>query len=255
MLSKNIPVVGGALIDAIWFTNPMFYPLGGSVVTNIWGQMKSAAEAGNKKVGVVLCTEIAACAQAQPLFTKNATDVGMQMVYNALASQTQASYTAECLAAKNAGAEAVATSPTPWSCAGLRPPELQPRSGSAPTWARPRPLIKQRPRSARRSAPPSDWICLDTTIQAAKDLNAALKQYHPEYAVRAAASTTSSARAVHAWAGGIEFAKAITNANVAADRDRHQRGRHQGPVDVPRETLGGIAPPLTFSDGTKPTRR
>ncbi|HEY2331016.1 MAG TPA: ABC transporter substrate-binding protein, partial [Acidimicrobiales bacterium] len=108
VLSKKIPVVGGAEIDALWFTNPMFYPIGGSVITNIWGQMKSAAEAGNKKVAVVLCTENPACAQAQPLFTKNATDVGMQMVYNALASTTQASYTAECLAAKNAGAEAVA---------------------------------------------------------------------------------------------------------------------------------------------------
>ena len=86
----------------------MFYAVGGAVIANLWGQMKSASVQGVKKVGVLLCTENPACAGRAPLFKSEATANGMTETYNAVASGTQPSYTAECLAAKQAGVQALA---------------------------------------------------------------------------------------------------------------------------------------------------
>jgi branched-chain amino acid transport system substrate-binding protein len=214
VLSKRIPVVSGPLVDATWFSNAMFYPVGGSVVTNIWGQMKSAAVAGNTKVAVVLCTESAACAQAQTLFTKNAESVGMQMVYNALASATQASYTAECLAAKNAGATALAN-----FAGGVVLVKDCARQNYNPFWisADQGPgitLIKQQPSLGKAVGSSEQWNCLDTTIPATKDLNAALAVNHANW-LPGGKDVDLASGGCTSWVSGVEFAKAITNANVA----------------------------------------
>jgi branched-chain amino acid transport system substrate-binding protein len=254
VLEKRVPVVGGSLIDALWFTNPMFYPVGGSVVTNIFGQMKSAAVAGNKKVAVILCTESAACQQAQPLFTKNATDVGMEMVYNALASTTQASYTAECLAAKKAGAEAVAN----FTNAVVMARDCA-RQNYNPFWVSAdegfgASVIKQQPALGKAVGSSEQWNCLDQTlsIQPAKDLNAALDQFHPEWRPGGKNYDLSLSGDCTSWAGGMAFAKAMENAAVAADATATSDDVIRGLSMFKDETLDGIAPPLSYSDGSKP---
>jgi branched-chain amino acid transport system substrate-binding protein len=230
----------------------MFYPVGGSVVTNIWGQMKSAAEAGNKKVAVVLCTEVAACAQAQPLFTKNATDVGMEMVYNALASQTQASYTAECLAAKNAGAEAVANFTNvvvmARDCARQNYNPFWISADMGPSLS----LIKQQPSLGNAVGSSEQWNCLDETIPAAKDLYTALKQFHPNWTSSGKDYPLFTSGICTTWAGGLAFTKAIENAAVAADATATNEDVIKGLSMFKDETLGGIAAPLNYSDGSKP---
>jgi branched-chain amino acid transport system substrate-binding protein len=251
VLEKRIPVVGGAEIDALWFTNPMFYPLGGSVITNIWGQMKSAAEAGNKKVAVILCTENPACAQAQPLFTKNATDVGMEMVYNALASTTQASYTAECLSAKKAGAEAVAN----FTNAVVMARDCA-RQNYNPFWISADEgfgisVIKQQPSLGKAVGSSENWNCLDTTIPATKELNEALKVKHASWLPGGKDADLATGGCI-AWGSGTEFAKAISNAAVAPTATVTSEDVIRGLSMFKGETLGGIAPPLTFSDGSKP---
>ncbi len=252
VLSKRIPVIGAALIDATWFTNAMFYPSGGSVVTNIWGQMKSAAVNGNKKVAVVLCTENPACAQAQPIFTKNATDVGMQMVYNALASQTQVSYTAECLAAKNAGATAIAN----YTNSVVMAKDCA-RQNYNPDWINAGgpnlSIIKQVPALGKTVGSAEQWNCWDQTIdlQTAKDLRAAQQQYHPEW-TPTGKNADIALGGCGIWASGVEFAKAISNANVAPTATVTNEDVIKGLSMFNKETLGGIVPPLTFSDGSKP---
>jgi branched-chain amino acid transport system substrate-binding protein len=252
VLEKRIPVVGGALIDATWFTNPMFYPNGGSVVTNIWGQMKSAAVNGNKKVAVVLCTENPACAQAQKIFTQNAEDVGMEMAYNALASQTQASYTAECLAAKNSGATAVAN----YTNAVVMARDCA-RQGYNPDWINAGgpnlSTIKQQPALGKTVGSAEQWNCFDQAIDlpAAKDLRAAMELYHPNW-LPGGKDHDLALGGCTSWASGVEFAKAIENANVAPTATATNEDVIRGLSMFEGETLGGIAPPLTFSDGSKP---
>jgi branched-chain amino acid transport system substrate-binding protein len=252
VLSKRIPVVNGYGGDALPFTNPMFYFVGGSVIANTWGQMKSASVAGAKKVSVVLCTEVAACASAQPLFTKNAQSVGLEMVSNVLASGTQASYTAECLQAKKAGAEAVAAfinlTVFARDCTrqGFKPiyinadllPSLQ--------------TLKATPEITTVTGSAEAWPCFDQSIPGSADMYAALKQYHSGWTKTGKDYALSTSDICVAWAGGMEFKKAIENAAVTESATVTNEDVIKGLAMFKNEDLGGLAANVSFSDGTKP---
>jgi branched-chain amino acid transport system substrate-binding protein len=252
VLEKRIPMVNGSLIDATWFTNAMFYPVGGSVIADIWGMMKSASVAGYKKVGIVLCTEVAACAQAAPLFKSNATTNGLDPVYNTLSSQTQASYTAECLAAKASGAEAMAVFVNnvvfARDCArqGYNPAYINADLG--PTLS----VIKQAPQFTNIIGSSEEWPCLDSSIPATKDLYAALKSYHPDWIEGGKNHDLFASDICGAWAGGLAFTKAIVNSGVTADAVVTNEDVIKGLAMFKNEDLGGVAAGVTYSDGTKP---
>lgn len=252
VLEKRIPVVNGSRIDALWFSNPMFFPIGGTVITNIWGQMKAASVAGAKKVAVILCTEVAACAQAQGLFKSMAEANGLEVAYNALASQSQASYTAECLAAKNAGAEAVAAFVNgvvfarDCSRQGFKPIWIN--SSSGPTAA----TIKSAPELGNTAGSAGSWLCLDPKVTGTDELYAALKKHHPDWAPGGKQFDQAADAICGAWVGGKAFAKAIANAGVTANATVTSDDVIKGLSMFKEETLGGLAPKITLSDGTKP---
>jgi branched-chain amino acid transport system substrate-binding protein len=252
VLSKQIPVVNGYAGDALGFTNPMFYIVAGSVIANTWGQMKSAAVAGAKKVSVVLCTEVAACAQAQPLFTKNAQSVGLDMVSNVLASSTQASYTAECLQAKNAGADAVAAfinlTVFARDCArqGFKPIYIN--ADLLPSLA----TLKATPELTSIVGSSEGWPCFDQSVPGSSDMYAALKAYHPTWTKGGKDYALSTADICTAWAGGLAFKKAIENVAPAATATVTNADVIKGLSMFKNEMLGGVAPDVTFMDGTKP---
>jgi branched-chain amino acid transport system substrate-binding protein len=252
VLEKRIPVIHDALVDTLWFTNPMFYPLGGTILSNIWGQEKAAASQGASKIAFVLCTEIPACAQAKPLFEADAKANGMDPVFSALASRTQATYTAECLAAKQAGAQAVIayvnTVVFARDCArqGYKP--IYVSSDLGPSLA----TIKVEPSLGNASGATIDFPCLDPLIPAGKEFQAALKQYHPEYAPGGSKRDQFASGICSAWVGGQGFKKAIENAAVASTATATNEDVIKGLSMFNGETLDGLTPPLTLSDGTTP---
>jgi hypothetical protein len=113
-------------------------------------------------------------------------------------------------------------------------------------------VIKTAPELGNTVGSSPDFLCLDTTIAAAKDFNAALKKYHPEYAPGGAKRDQVGDGLCSSWVGGIGFAKAITNANVAASATATNVDVIKGLSMFQGETLGGLEPPITLSDGTKP---
>ncbi len=256
VLQKRIPVINSELIDALWFTNPMFYPLGGTVVTNIWGQMKAAAVAGAKKVGIVLCTDVAACAQAQPLFKADAQAVGLDPAVNTLASDLAPSYTPQCLQLKEAAVQAVAAFVTNAAgfardCArqGLKPIYIN--SGMGPTLS----LIKSNPLLGNTVGSTPNYPCLgpaSPSVPASEDFVNAIKQYASSLAPGGHDYPTISDFVCSAWVGGEGFIKAIENANIAASATATNDDVIRGLSMFNKETLGGLTVPVTLSDGTKP---
>jgi branched-chain amino acid transport system substrate-binding protein len=253
IVEKKVPVVGGSLIDTLWFTKPMFYPVGSSVIADIWGQMKSAALDGHKKVAVILCTEVAACAQAQPLFEANAKDVGMELVANILASGTATSYTAECVQAKEAGAEAMAifvdsvTMLRDCDRQGFKPALIS--ADLLPVQS----MIDQTPAlGANTVGSSSVWACLDESVPGAADLYSALRKYHKNWAPGGKDFATFASPICTSWAGGQAFAKAIENAAVPAGQEATSADVITGLSMFKDEELGGIAPAMTYGDGTGP---
>lgn len=107
-LEKNrVPVLGGDLADPVWFDSPAFFPNGPG--TPVWsaGAAKMAASAGKPKIAVLWCVESNACSTWHRSIAGEAAGVGAEVVYDAQVSLAQPDYTAECIQARNKGAQAV----------------------------------------------------------------------------------------------------------------------------------------------------
>ena len=75
-----------------------------------WSHTAMALKSGKKKVSIFYCREVAICsAGAKEIESKLAPSLGMEVVHTANVSMAAPDYTAEMLAAKNAGAEVIIT--------------------------------------------------------------------------------------------------------------------------------------------------
>ena len=255
VLDNKIPVVGGAEYTGNWFSNAMFYPVSTTVLSVLWGQAKAAADAGFKKVAQLLCNTSAACTGAKPIFAGAVTSNGMEIVSDQTADPAQPNYTAECLSAKNAGA-------TVFRASGINLPnvvrdcnrqqydpvylssELQPTMQALAT----DPNFAQFTAYGEVSAFPPFKEFPQT-----KTYWKAMRKYHPEYLPPNGKQFANyGLGATQARAGAEALKKALENAGVTATTTVTSATVIQGLAKFAGETLGGIAPPLTFSDGTKP---
>jgi branched-chain amino acid transport system substrate-binding protein len=179
----------------------------------------------------------------------------MTETYDAVASGTQPSYTAECLAAKSAGVQALAafiggTAVLVRDCA---------RQGFNPKWimAEGAPSvqdIKSSPSLGKTVGSSEQWTCLGPPTPGTKDFYTALNKYHPEWN-RGTAKRNQEMNAgvdCKAWAAGEAFKKAIENAAVAPTATATRDDVIKGLSMFKDETLGGYAPNLTYSDGNSP---
>jgi branched-chain amino acid transport system substrate-binding protein len=253
ILQHKVPVIGGAQTDPIWFTNPMFYPVGGDVVANIWGQMKSAAVQGVTKVGVVLCTESPSCAQAETVFKSDARAVGMDPVYVTLASSTQASYTAECLAAKQAGAQALAAFVNDALLArNCSEQNFNPKwinADEGPTLS----TIQAVPALGNAVGSSEHWNCAGPPTPDTMDFYQAMRMYAPQWLRPSGAKAGIAANGDCAeWDAAEAFALAVKNAGVAPTATATSADIIRGLSMFHATRVGGYTPPMTYSDGTKP---
>src|ERR1041385_144098 len=88
----------------------MYFPQSSSGNAGTYGMMAAAsqvaANAGKTKLGSIICVESPnACDSADKMIAKVAQEFGFQQVYRARSSVAQPDYTAECLAARNAGVQ------------------------------------------------------------------------------------------------------------------------------------------------------
>jgi branched-chain amino acid transport system substrate-binding protein len=108
--TKRIPVVGSGDGSATWFyESPMYFPQATVGMHYYFGALASIAQqvvpTGKTKLATFTCVEVEDCATADRVWSENAEDMGFTLVYRARASLGQPDYTAECLAARNAGAD------------------------------------------------------------------------------------------------------------------------------------------------------
>ena len=105
---QNIPVIGGDASSATWWQSPVFFPQGGSDLGDDQAvfTIKAAAARGDTKMGVVYCVEDPTCSNGiQTLIQPGGGQAaGVTTVYSSSISITQPDFTANCLNAKQAGA-------------------------------------------------------------------------------------------------------------------------------------------------------
>jgi branched-chain amino acid transport system substrate-binding protein len=218
------------------FANANFFPAGATVLSSLYGNVLAAKKAGAKSFGVIYCTEVAACAQALPLFKGYATQLGLQYAPPLAASETATSYAAQCVTYQQAHVNAVFPAGPPANtlaadCAqqGYHPIVTL----SSGTW------LNSYLRVSAMNGTTGTTSDIPWSIN-----NAATSAFHK--ATGNLVHTASSPYNVSVtWAAALLFQYAaahvgskVTTASI-----------YQGLYAMHDDTLGGFAPPLTFVKG------
>jgi branched-chain amino acid transport system substrate-binding protein len=106
--TKGIPVING-LPGGANFTNknPSLFLIGASIPSFGTGAGLAAKGAGRSQVGLLYCAEDPGCAQLKAVYQPLIEAVGVKFAFAASAAASSPDYTAVCLAAQHAGADAL----------------------------------------------------------------------------------------------------------------------------------------------------
>ena len=241
---KGVPVVGGQPVDAGFFTNPMFFASGTTLPLLLLGEVTLAAQSGAKTIGLYYCSETPVCAQLPAIVTPMAEQAGMT-VESAKVSQSATDYTAPCLAFKAKHVDAVFAAVNSdvvpriaKSCAaqGFTPTQIASSATTQKSWTTEADLD-----GAVFAG--TNAVYTDESVPGVKKFLDGLGTYAPSVLD----SPQFSYPLLYPWAGGELFAAAAKAVGLGPDSTSADvvKGLHA----LKGETLGGIAPPLTFPEG------
>ncbi|MCU1691855.1 MAG: hypothetical protein JWM64_946 [Frankiales bacterium] len=110
--SKGIPVIGQEGGELQTYDSPVFFnhaTAGNALIDfTLVAGAKAALAAGKTKVGTLTCQEVSYCNTADKRWAALAPGVGFKAVYRGQASLVNVDFTSQCLAARDAGAQALA---------------------------------------------------------------------------------------------------------------------------------------------------
>jgi branched-chain amino acid transport system substrate-binding protein len=244
---KKIPVIGGPPVEITSNTEANFFPTGSNFMTLTVAQFVRMEKEGLSKMGLFYCAESPVCASLEGVATAAASLVGddVGIAYSGKISQTQPSFTAECLAAKDAGVDAMfpATgSPTVIALAeacskvGFNPVEV------AQNTVFDNKSLASAPLDGSKLVSPT-WNFLDESNETVKAYLDAVDTYAPDMRD----SPQFTVNTFWSWLGGEMFKKAAENADFgpASAPDDLYSGLYQ----IKDETLGGSIAPTTYVKG------
>jgi branched-chain amino acid transport system substrate-binding protein len=242
----GVPVIGtGATSGVIWMTNADFYPVGTAPITEVYASLLAAAKDGKTKVGELYCAESPACAQGVAFAKAVAPSVGVQMVYFGSVSATAPDYSAQCLAAKGAGADSLfiaadqnTVTRVESDCAkqGVKEVVLGGDGTVSPNW------VKNADFQGEVDWQP--YIPWNLRNSATADYYSAMQQF----ASGELHSARFGANDIGAWISGQLFIAAAKAANLGDSPTSSQVV--DGLTSLQGETLGGLTTPLTFAKGS-----
>ncbi len=237
---KQIPLIGGDLTDQGWYKSPMFFPQGALIDGPLRGSAQLAVREGGPKVALLYCGEAAACYTARDLFQGDAVaKAGGTLAYSAQVSLAQPDFTAECLQLKFREVDALVATVDGNSLARIaRDCKQQGVNVQYVSFALA--LV-----DSLRQSPNLDGLVGTTGLfpwmlrdGQAGEYGSALTRFGPKI------NTSGSTAAV--WGSGllVEAASRALPAGAVTSADLLK-----GLYALKKETLGGLAPPLTFRKG------
>jgi branched-chain amino acid transport system substrate-binding protein len=242
--SQGVPVIGPPF-DAIFAANPDFFPSGTTLPAVQYGSMAEAKKAGDSKFSLFYCSEAATCASSVTMVKGLAPKAGETVAYTPAISASATSYAAQCLDAKQLGVNAIevgeasATTLNVFqSCAqqGYHPQVIGNGGTVTAAWAT-SPAVN----GAITVQP--NFPAFDTSTPAEQAFQAALKKYAPGVL----SSPDFGENEAETWAAGMLFEAAAEAGHLGSDPT--PAGVVNGLYTLRDDTLGGLAPPLTFSHG------
>jgi branched-chain amino acid transport system substrate-binding protein len=235
----NIPVLCGEMVadDFTCSNNADFFPAGGSVLPELYGDFAAAKAAGATSVAELYCVEIAACKQSLPIYDGYTKALGLHNAAPLAASETAPSYTAQCLELSNEKVQAVFPAGPPsvkvaGDCAqqGYKPTYIE----ASGTWEN----------AFLKDSVLNGAVGTVSDIPWTVDNTPATEAFHAGVG-NLINTAFSPYNVITAWAAGLLFEAAATNAGDTPTGQSIISGLYA----LHGETLGGFSPPLTFTQG------
>jgi branched-chain amino acid transport system substrate-binding protein len=241
----GVPVIGGVSLDLPFVTNPDFFPIGTNIFADIYGEQVLAKSLG-PKMGLLYCAESPQCAGLGPIHRGIAQATGLQIPVSAVVAATAPNYTAVCEQLKSSGVSSYSvgsgsavTLRIAHECAaaGLKAKLLAGDGAVTTAWL-------TEPAANGALLTELDVPFFDDSIPASKEMQSALQQYAPGL------GKLNGPTAAYSWVSGKLFEKAV--AAIPAGTAITPASIKAGLYTLRNETLGGLTPPLTFTQD-KPT--
>jgi branched-chain amino acid transport system substrate-binding protein len=251
---KGVPVIGGVTTSVPMASDLNFYPVGTQFMQMTLGMFQQAKDAGFESIGVTYCAEAPSCAQIVGAVEAISAITGQELVYSGKVAASAVNYTAECLAAADAGADVIWSATTAdvairmsadCSAQGLDFGNVSGNGSLNLEWLSLGDAANVI--GAQETAP--FWLNRDLPDELATP---ATQEYHDafqQYGQDVINAPNNNSMVISAWASGKMFERVATNANLtpastAADVV-------QGLYTIENETLGGLIPPTTYVEGQK----
>jgi branched-chain amino acid transport system substrate-binding protein len=237
---RKIPMIGMCSCTDGSATSPMMFQVGISTDPGLaWAHMLALTTLTPKrKLSVLYCRETPACKQIRDGIVKLQGQAGIQVVHEAQVTVTQPDYTAEVLAARNAGAEAVAVATD--NASVIRVARSAHRQNYNPT------LVGQVATAEDR------YIAVGGADVEGSAIGASVFPWQsPKFADYVAALDRYVPGAIRGnlgqvvWVGGKLMEKIAKGFPPNPTKDDFLAGLYA----LKGETLGGLLPPLTFIEG------
>jgi branched-chain amino acid transport system substrate-binding protein len=249
LTDKRVPVIGSELAGQWFYESPMFFPQGSTglalVYNSVAGVAAQVVPQGKTKVAFLNCQEAQYCTDADRIWPQIAPGLGFQVVSRARASLAQPDFTAECLGAKNAGAQVLimamdsnSVGRVASSCARA---DFHPVLSWASTVTLDRHKDDPNLEGAVIPVPLEPWFLTDKPAVA--QFVDTLKRYAP--------GVLPSGSSENGWVAAKLFEKAA--AAMPATGKPTSAGLLDGLWGIRNETLGGLTYPITFHRDQKAT--
>jgi branched-chain amino acid transport system substrate-binding protein len=236
---QGVPVLGDTDTVA-GYTNTDFYTPGMTFNNSSAAEADAMKKAGVTKIADVYCAEVAICAQSVPELNAALKKVGGSVVYSAAIGFAAPNYTAQCLAAKQAGAKGMEVGDASGivvkvasDCAAqsYEPLEFGGDGTVSKSW-----LTTPGMQGNVDVQPDVPWFVHDAGT---KEMYEALDKYAPSIP----AGPNFGEVVVQDWSEAVEFQMAAQAAHIGATPTAADivKGLDALPKGT---TLGGIAPPL-----------
>lgn len=245
--SAKVPVVGGNFSSEPFYTNPDFYPSGQTNDSIAYSVAATAQAAGAKTIAQLYCAEAPQCQQSVPLIKSAGQKLGVADVYNASISMTAPNYTAQCVAAQQAHAQALFIGDSPQAIARVGHDCTQ--QGYMPTYVTEGtgfgPPQETAPGLKDNLWQPFPVLPYFVDSPAVSAMNTVLDKYYPGMRT----GSNWSEYAVQAWTGGLLIEAAVKASGIGSSGTPSPAEITNGLNSLKGETLDGWSPPLTFTAG------
>ena len=243
----GIPVVGGSSAT-IQPNNPLYFPSGTTTAALSYGIEYALKLEGVTKVAVPYCAEIAACATAVNTAKPAAEAVGLQVVWGGGVSGSSPDLTPQCIAAKSAGADGVEVALTEQE--SIHFAEDCAQQGWHPVYGFSTNGINDDLLHIPALATQTISTSGQTTVPWFLNSTPALQAFHAAMAKYAPGTKLTSGAALTAWVGGMLFQAAV---QASGSSTVTSQSVINGLYKLHDDTLGGLAPPLTYTPGKQST--